>query len=594
MRPHHYAVIIAGSALVVLAMGHLQINYILQADSPPSAYVMPLIVGSCFGVIVARVLDLSGRQRESKRKLEETGKTVARLNAQLEDQLDITRTAHQEVEARYTRLVETSVDAILTLGRDGTILLANPAAEELLGPGKESLVGREMGELTALSADDQEAIRRAVGAVWQSSGHQTVPLSVHRPEGSDRVVEAVVQSSGAGESDRSSALLVLRDVTESRQLAALNDRVRNSQRLESLGKLAGGVAHDFNNLLSVILTNVELVEDTREHSKGEVQGYTGAIRDAAERGSLLTRQLLAFGRRQFLSPRVIDLGARLIECREVLEKLLDTQQELVLEIAEGTHRIEIDPGQVDQVLRNLVTNARDAMPEGGRIIVTLRRAAVVDTPDLVPRASGWIELSVSDEGAGMDEEALARCMEPFFTTKDEHRGAGLGLSTVHGIVDQSGGRVQIDSTLGRGTTVTVYFPATSQEPTRPPRRRPDAAHALEGTVLLVEDEPAVLEGTRRLLERAGLVVTVAEDGLRARALLEERPDTFDIVVSDVVMPGMDGRELAHWIQDNAPSIPVLLATGHPGASPVEDELDVIRKPYTGAELRERIAKLLAR
>ncbi|HVS14154.1 MAG TPA: PAS domain S-box protein [Thermoanaerobaculia bacterium] len=374
----------------------------------------------------------------------------------------------------------------------------------------------------------------------------------------------------------------------------LEAQLRHAQRMESVGRLAGGIAHDFNNLLTVITGYAELA--SANLSEGDpLHKMIGEMARAGERATALTRQLLVFSRRQVSQPAVLDLNQVVRGMQGMLHRLLGEDVELTLEIEEGLGAVEVDPGEIEQVIMNLVVNARDAMPLGGRLTVSTacRVAALGGGEAAVP----VVALAVSDTGEGMEDETRERIFEPFFTTKESGRGTGLGLSTVYGIVEQSGGRIEVESAPGRGSTFTIHLPQVEAEAVV--AAAPGVRIADEGseTLLLVEDEDAVRELAARILERSGYRVLVAENAGAAVLLLESFPDPVHLLITDVVMPGLSGTALAKRLRASRPEMRVLFVSGY-GAEALSirgqsrAELPLISKPFGVAGLRRRVREVL--
>ena len=384
-------------------------------------------------------------------------------------------------------------------------------------------------------------------------------------------------------------------------LATRELQLQETRRLEALGQLAGGVAHDFNNLLAVILGYCELLQMglTADDPRRK---YAASIRGATERAAAITKQLLAFGRRQVLQPQVINVSVLVHDFETLLRRLLPESIELVIELSPTPAWIKADPSQIDQVLINLVINARDAMPNGGRITLSTV-VGLQPGPDAGGRT--YVTILVHDTGTGMTSEVQRRIFEPFFTTKPEGAGTGLGLSTVHGIVCQTGGDIRVASSPGQGSQFSVMIPTADPAaaraqilPSSATEQQP-ASKQERGTVLLVDDEPALLHLMQESLASAGYRVLSAADGKEALTLAEQLTETIDLVVTDVVMPKLGGPELVRNLRAVRPNIKVLYLTGYPadafgpsGAPPDGDVL--LHKPYTQAALRARIAQVLAR
>jgi signal transduction histidine kinase len=374
-------------------------------------------------------------------------------------------------------------------------------------------------------------------------------------------------------------LKLLEQMAEQRQL---QEQLQHAQKLEAVGRLAGGVAHDFNNLLTAINGYSELA--LHQLSDGHpVRSDIAEVQRATQRASELTRQLLAFSRRQVLAPRVVDLNAVVRDAERMLRRLLGGDVELTTELARKPALVRADPGQLEQVITNLVLNARDAMPGGGT--VEIHTVIVLDT----------VHLFVRDEGVGMDDTTRSRLFEPFFTTKDLGKGTGLGLAMVHGIVTQSNGTISVDSTPGRGTRFEIVFPLSGPDAAEPVS--PDSLE-MEGseTILVVEDEPAVLDLARRMLELEGYAVVTASSGAEALRLCEELT-SIDVLLTDIVMPGLNGRELASTLCERIPGLRVVLMSGYTQDSEPLDGLlaagaAFVEKPFTARALVSEVRGVL--
>ena len=383
-------------------------------------------------------------------------------------------------------------------------------------------------------------------------------------------------------------------------LATRELQLQETRRLEALGQLAGGVAHDFNNVLAVIFGYSELLQMglTADDPRRK---YAASIREAAGRAAAITKQLLAFGRRQVLQPQVIDVSVLIHDFETLLRRLLPESIELVIELSPTPAWIMADPSQIDQVLINLVINARDAMPNGGRITLSTV-VGLQPGPDADGRM--YVTILVRDTGTGMTSEVQRRIFEPFFTTKPEGTGTGLGLATVHGIVCQTGGDIRVASSPGQGSQFSVVIPAADPAaaraqilPSSATEQEPAPKHEL-GTVLLVDDEPALLDLMQETLASAGYRVLSAADGEKALKLAEPLAEPIDLVVTDVVMPKLGGPELVRKLRGVRANIKVLYLTGYPadafGTSGAPSEGDtVLNKPFTQAALRARVAQILA-
>ena len=396
-------------------------------------------------------------------------------------------------------------------------------------------------------------------------------------------------------SDADTVCLVATEITARKSLEA---QLARSQRLEAIGRLAGGVAHDFNNLLTVILSHARFIE--RDSLDAQARSDAGAVREAGERASSLTRRLLAFARRQVSEPQTLDLNALTHDTRQMLERLIGTNITIVTRLAGGIWTVRADPAQVEQVLMNLVVNARDAMPDGGRLTIEtlnvhLDEAYAVEAGELQP--GDFVMLSVSDTGTGVDPSVLPHLFEPFFTTKPLGKGTGLGLPMCFGIMKQAGGHIAVYSEPGHGTTVKCYFPRTDGSIARRPQVAPLPAPGGNETVLLVEDEASVRELAARSLGAAGYRVLACSDGEEALRVAAGIEGAIALLVTDVVMPNMGGPQLASALQETRPETRVLYTSGytenaivHGGTLPTG--FAYLAKPYLPETLLLRVRQVL--
>ena len=388
------------------------------------------------------------------------------------------------------------------------------------------------------------------------------------------------------------------DVTErvkaQQALRRTEEQLRQAQKMEAIGKLAGGVAHDFNNILTVIGSFAGLLEeslppdDERHHDAAE-------IRRAAERAAALTRQLLTLSRHSIAAPRSVNLDEIVTGLAPMLRRLLGEQIEIVTHLG-GVPAVTIDPGQMDQVVMNLAVNARDAMPEGGRLTIETR-AVELDDERFGVRAGRYVELAITDTGTGMDAEVQARVFDPFFTTKAPGQGTGFGLSIVHGIVTQAGGAVTVYSELGHGSTFRVFLPVGTEEIAAPRERRASEAPVLVGVAVLVVDDDDAVRGTAvRVLRDAGCVVVAAATAATARAICADAGVRIDVVLLDVILTDGRGDKLAPELRALRPGLPIILMSGYPagalsaqGGAPA----DLLAKPFSPRELRAAVARAAA-
>jgi signal transduction histidine kinase len=377
------------------------------------------------------------------------------------------------------------------------------------------------------------------------------------------------------------------------------EKLRQSQKIEAVGRLAGGIAHDFNNLLTAILTTAQLAlsQLPPDHP---LRGDLDDISSAGEKAANLTRQLLAFSRRQVLRPRVLDLGAAVTDMQKMLRRLIGEHIRVVAEVTGGC-TVCADPGQIEQVILNLALNARDAMARGGTLSLRTRTVELTEGDGLWMfgcriQRGGYVQLLVEDTGAGMDAHTMERIFEPFFTTKELGKGTGLGLATVYGIVKQSGGYIRATSTVGQGSTFEVYLPVSDGAPSEPVQPAQEAPVGRGETVLLVEDEDAVRMAARKALSRCGFKVVEARNGEEALQRWRERT-AVDLVVSDLVMPEMSGRELASRLREDAPRLKVLFTSGYTDDAGIRQGalavgMGFLSKPFTPEALVRKAREML--
>jgi PAS domain S-box-containing protein len=502
-------------------------------------------------------------------------------------------------ERRFQVLVEAVTDyAIYLLDADGYVTSWNSGAERIKGYAAAEVLGRHFSLFFTDEDRAEGRPGRALATARQTGRFEDEGWRL-RKDGSQFWAMAVLDAVRDDTGTLIGFAKVTRDITEKRKASQALEEAREqlfqSQKLEAVGQLTGGVAHDFNNLLTIILSSAILAE-RRVSGDDKLKELLGHIKDAAKRGAGLTQHLLAFSRRQTLRPEVLDVSRRLTDMANLLSRSLRGDIALKIDLPANLWPVEVDPGQFELALLNLGLNARDAMPDGGTLTVTGRNIVLDDkVAELVGK---YIAVEVADTGCGMPEAIKSRAFEPFFTTKDVGKGSGLGLSQVYGLAKQSGGSVTIDSEEGKGTTVTIYLPAAKaapavaapQEVTRFVTANPRA------TILVVEDEERVADVTVAVLEQSGYRVRLARHADEALELLR-RGERVDLVFTDVVMPGnVDGIQLAQSIRKTYPSLPVLLASGFSDALTAAGvgALSLISKPYEPETLLARIAATIER
>ena len=412
-----------------------------------------------------------------------------------------------------------------------------------------------------------------------------------------RMIDAEIMLHGMEFAGRPAWLIAAINVTEKR---ALETQLWQAQKFEAIGQLAGGIAHDFNNMLGAILGWVELgVDESAKHPS--LQGYFRKVQHQAERAAVLTKQLLAFGRRQILEPRNIDLNRSIRDVTGLLGKVIGSDIELNLALAEGLSAVKADPTQTEQVIMNLCLNARDAMPHGGRLEVQTVRAEIDDSSHQChkdAKPGSYVRLSVCDTGTGMDAATILRIFEPFFTTKEVGKGTGLGLAVVYGIVKQHGGFIHVDSAIGQGTQFHVFFPAAVNEEVTKPKMTPHTSvRGGKETVLIVEDHDGLCEIASTTLEGLGYRVRIARDGEEAVREFQAHRDEIALVLLDVMLPRLSGLEVYDYINGERPDVPVLFVTGYSADTEMlhsiqRRNLPLLQKPYGPRDLAQRVRNAL--
>ena len=550
------------------------------SEFPVEISLSPVATGN--GVIVLSVIrDISDRKR-------------------IEEEL---RRANDELERRKTRelrnsqnrlalIVDSSQDAIIGKNLDGIITQWNRGAEQVYGYTAAEIIGKNVSVLCPPDRPDEipgvlEKIRQGQQVEYFESVRMT-------KDGRRLNMSISVSPIYDLEGQVVGASAIGRDITAQKRI---EDQLRQSQKMEAVGRLAGGVAHDFNNLLGIVTACTELL---RRRVDIESLEYIDNIREAANRGASLTRQLLAFGRRQPVQAQILDLNDRLREVSKLLKPLMGEDVEILLPTRSTAAVVETDPGHLDQIVLNLAVNSRDAMPGGGKFII---ETGVYDLDEAFAREHSmtpgrYVMLAVSDNGTGMDEATRSRIFEPFFTTKESGKGSGLGLATVYGIVKQSRGHIWVYSELSHGTTFKIYLPSAEhklgsgtevQAEALPVRR--------EGvTLLLAEDDAIMRKLTRKMLEEHGCKVLEAVDGEAALKVISQNSTRIDLILTDVVMKGMNGPELVLRLMDSHPEMKVVYMSGYTGElvahQGLQSGIPLLEKPFTRAALLKIIDEAL--
>ncbi|MCA1454377.1 response regulator [Bradyrhizobium sp. BRP22] len=520
-------------------------------------------------------------------RVAEAFNTMADALERREHELSEAKERAEEAAARITMIFESTTDSVLIIDQDWKIGYLNGPASAKVAEGRD-IVGMTVTEAFPVVAglDVLDKIREAV------SEQRPSYIEIFCPR------RNVWYAINAFPSSQGLAIFV-RDITDHKQALEarrlMEEQLHQSQKMEAVGQLTGGVAHDFNNLLTVISANLELIEDAADI--GKVRQYAAAARRSVHRGTKLTTQLLAFSRGQALKPKLVNANQLLSEFQGLILQAVGNGCEVELHLDEGLWMCHVDPSLLETALLNLALNARDAMPDGGVLQIETRNIVQDKCSMSGGQPGSYVRLSVSDTGCGMTPEVLDRVFEPFFTTKDVGKGTGLGLSMVYGFVRQSGGHIAIDSAPGLGTTIDLYLPKAAQaREAEPERSQPQAIPTGTERILLVEDNEDLLEATSAMLTMCGYRVACARNGMDALRILQSGQD-FDLLLSDIVMPnGMSGVELARETRKLSKSIKILLASGY-AADVLErhnavGEFPIVEKPFRLADLARRLHAML--
>jgi PAS domain S-box-containing protein len=500
----------------------------------------------------------------------------------------------QEAVARQAHLLSNVRDSVIVTDLDGVVTFWNEGATRLFGWTAEEMLGRPLTDRVPEAARPRMAEKtQAIAAGEEFVGE----WEDYRRDGSRVWIDARVSRITGPSGEPAGILGLAHDITERRRL---EEQLRQSQKMEAIGQLAGGVAHDFNNLMTVITGYSDLLlSDPRVYD--HVREQVLQIQQAGQRAASLTRQLLAFGRKQVLAPALLDLNKVVSEMGKLLHRTIGEDIELVLHPQPGLALIHADQGQIEQVILNLAVNARDAMPRGGRLVV---QTGNVDLDEVYARrcpevtAGSYALLELRDNGYGMTADVKAHIFEPFFTTKGVGKGTGLGLAVVHGVVSQSGGHIEVDSEPGRGTSFKIYLPRA--QPTSHPTTSAAQVKVSPGgheTVLLVEDAQAVREVNSRILVQRGYVVLEACDGQEALRVAGQHRGPIHLLLTDVVMPAMGGRQLVEQLSALHPEMKVLYVSGYPDDAVLrhgvrEGEVNFLQKPFSPLVLAQKVRDVL--
>lgn len=549
---------------------------------------------------MAKVKEANQFKRNEKQRL---AKLLVERTKEIKKELAVRKKAEEELresEERYRLVVENAGDVIL-IAQDGIIKFINRRATEILGYSNEEFISRPFSEF--IHPEDREMVMEYhLKRLRKETIPEIYSFRVTDRNGNIKYFEInamVIDFNG-----KPATLNFIRDITgrkiAEQEVVSLQEQLRQAQKMEAIGRLAGGIAHDFNNLLSVIKGTCQLsLLDLKEGDP--LYGNLKDIERSADRAADLTRQLLAFSRRQMMEIRVLDLNDVVKGLEKMLKRIIREDIELVTCLSGNLRRIKGDLNQMEQVIINLVVNARDAMPNGGKLIIETENVELDEEyamRHIAVKPGSYVMLCVSDTGVGMTKEVQERIFEPFFTTKEIGRGTGLGLSTVYGIVKQSGGNIWVYSEPGQGTTFKIYLPCIDEplEDYRQEVRLKDAPSGNE-TVLVIEDEEVVRKLTTRLLKKQGYKVLEAPDGGQALLLGEMYSDPIHLILTDVVLPGMSGWELVKKFQRVHPEAKALYMSGyieniifHNGK--LREKIEFLQKPFTLENLSRRVREVL--
>jgi PAS domain S-box-containing protein len=557
-----------------------------------SRWIMGLLVSLAVLIAAETAVLVTRRMGREAAQREQAEAAIRSLNEDLERKVTERTKELARAEQHFRSLVENSPYGILRTTLDGTIQQANKALVDMLGYNSENeIINLHMGlhvfpspaaRRKIIDQFGDQAVVKGIEVAWKRKDGAPIMVRYSRHIVTDRDGIPVYKE------------IVVEDITERRKL---EQQLRQAQKMEAVGQLAGGVAHDFNNLLGVIIGYSELLLDQPGVS-GVVQGHAEQIKKAGDRASSLTRQLLAFSRQQVLETRVLNLNTVVTELQKMLPRLIGEDVEIRNALDPALGHVKADQSQIEQVIMNLAVNARDAMPGGGVLTlktsnVELSAAQPGNHPEMAP--GSYVMLAVSDTGVGMDPQILTHIFEPFFTTKERGRGTGLGLATVYGVIKQSGGYIWAESKPGEGSTFRIYLPRAEQAIQS--ERPSDAASGLprrSETVLLVEDEESLRTLTRSLLEGIGYSVLEASNGAEAVATAARHTGAIDLLLTDVVMPGMNGHAMADQLIALRPQMAVVFMSGYTdfGHGLVSSEVNFLQKPFSRAILLRKLGEAL--
>jgi len=509
----------------------------------------------------------------------------------------------QESERLFHLIGENAADLIAVVDTKGNRLYSSPSYEKILGYSPEDL--QNSTGLDQVHPDDRAKVVAASDEAKRTGVGSRLEYRIRHKSGAWRILESTASAVRTANGETEKLVIVNRDITERKQaegeLKEREHQLRQAHKMEAVGRLSGGIAHDFNNLLSVIIGYADELEDSRDDTE-KLHKHAEQIKKAGERAASLTRQLLAFSRQQVLQPRILDLNSVVADLAKMLRRLIGENIELTLALDPAAGRVKADQSQIDQVIVNLVVNARDAMPEGGKLTIKTTDTELTDKqaakmPYVQP--GSYVQLTVTDTGTGMDAETISHIFEPFFTSKEKGQGTGLGLSTVYGIIKQSGGYIWVRSAPGTGTSFKILLPQVADAVTALSAQiQPASAGGARSTVLLVEDEDSLRDLISELLERHGYRVLATSNGAQALETAGHCQDQIHLLLTDIVLPGIGGPVLAKQLAASRPVMRILYMSGYSefnsfGHGDLPPGARLLHKPFTKETLLRDVAEALS-
>jgi two-component system, cell cycle sensor histidine kinase and response regulator CckA len=493
-------------------------------------------------------------------------------------------------------ITENAEDMIAVVDFDGNRIYNSPAYQRVLGYTADELRNSKPHE--QIHPDDRANLVTAALEAQQGGVGRRVEYRMSHKDGSWRLLESTASVVPSKSGPATKMVIVNRDITERRQL---EEKFRQAHKMEAIGRLSGGIAHDFNNLLGVIIGYAEILQERLVESD-PLRVSADEIVKAGKRAASLTRQLLAFSRQQILEPEVLDLNEIVADIEKMLRRVIGEDIELGADLDPGLGHVKADRGQLEQLFLNLAVNARDAMPDGGRLLIETRSFEMseeyVRSYPYPVKTGFYARVTVKDTGMGMDADVQARIFEPFFTTKEKGKGTGLGLSTVYGVVKQSGGYIEVHSEIGKGAAFAIYFPTVQETVSRTkPHQTSRSATVAHETILLVEDEDSLRTLSRNLLELSGYTVIEARNGNEALAIAKSGTGRIHLLLTDIVMPGISGRELAKRLLIEMPQLKVVYMSGYAGQSVGDNDVfgknaHYLQKPFSRENLAQKVRDAL--